>query len=88
MPARVLICGMPRLLRDAVTAIFDLARDVVVVARLDGGADVATVVSALQPDVVVLQESGAPGLGSHDALSHDSPHFPSAQISRRFAGIP
>jgi len=53
---------------DAVAAILDRAPDVVVVARLDGAADVATVVSALQPDAVVLEESGATGLGSHDAL--------------------
>jgi chemotaxis response regulator CheB len=59
---------MPRLLMGAVAAILDQAPDVVVVARLDDAADVATVVSTLQPDVVVLQESGAPGLGSHDAL--------------------
>jgi chemotaxis response regulator CheB len=68
MPTRVLICGMPRLLMDVVAAILAQAPGVVVVAQLDGAADVTTVVSTLQPDVVVLEGSEVPGLGSHAAL--------------------
>jgi hypothetical protein len=68
MPVRVLICEMPRLLMDAVSAIIAEEPGMTIVERLGGAADVAASIRALQPDVVVLQEDGAPRLGNHAAL--------------------
>jgi chemotaxis response regulator CheB len=68
MPTRVLICHMPRLLMDVVSAILAQAPGVVIVARIDGDADFVPSVRSLQPDVVVLQETGAIGQGDYTAL--------------------
>jgi hypothetical protein len=68
MPVRVLIGGMPRLLMEAVSAILVQEPSLAVVARLDRAADLAASVQVLQPDVVVLQEDGALGLGNHAPL--------------------
>ncbi len=38
MPVRILICGMPRLLMDAVSAILLDEPDMTIVARLDSAA--------------------------------------------------
>jgi chemotaxis response regulator CheB len=53
---------------DAISAILDAEPDMCIVARLDGGADLAASVRALQPDVVVLQEDGQPRMGNHAVL--------------------
>ena len=68
MPVRILICGMPRLLMDAVSAILLEEPGMAIVARLDSATDVAASVRTLQPDAVVLQEDDAPGLCKHAAL--------------------
>jgi hypothetical protein len=68
MPIRVLICGMPRLLTDVVSGIVAAEPDMVVVARLDGAAEPSASVRALEPDVIILQQEGAPKQGDHSSL--------------------
>jgi DNA-binding NarL/FixJ family response regulator len=68
MPIRILLCSMPRVLLDAISAILAQESDMAVVARLDDAADVAASVQALQPDVAVLQEDGVHGMCKHAAL--------------------
>lgn len=68
MPARIILCGMPRLLMDVVSAIFAEEDNMSVAARLDGATDLTSSVRDLQPDIVVLQEGDAPGRANHTAL--------------------
>ena len=76
---KVLICDDQALLRDSLSMLLDLERDIDVVGTAEDGAEAVELVETLSPDLV-LMDLKMPGMNGIEATRRINARFPQVKV--------